>query len=195
MAVVVAAPRPTFAPLYGGSTWTTLAAAMRSPLANRKQPMTNAEAVALIREWRNVSDSPATLAYQFAAHAYGWDPPTSDKLATGAKQAARAYPSPDMLWRWVGGIAAELDARNDALVRDGKAPQPARVAVDRDSFTDPTFYGAVRAYLTSEGARADVAQRKMPAAKPPQANNGSGLLVMLAVAWLMFSPRKKRRRR
>lgn len=191
---VATLPRPTFAPLYGASTWTTLVASMRVPLAARKQPMTNAEAVALIREWHGVSGSSSALAFQFAAHAYGWDPPSSDTLRTDAKQAARAYPSADMLWRWVGGIAAELDARNDALVRDGKAPQPARIAVDRDSFTDPTFYGAVRAYLTSEGARASVAPAKrMPVAKPAQANNGSGLLVVLAVAWLMFSPRKNRR--
>lgn len=198
--VAVAAPRPTFRPLYGSSTWTTLVEAMRLPLANRKQPMTNAEAVALIREWRNVSESSGTLAYQFAAHAYGWDPPTSDKLVTNARQAARAYPSPDMLWRWVAGIATELDARNDALIREGKTPQPARIAVDRDSFTDPTFYGAVRSHLTSEGARAKIPARA-PARAPASGrrtvresdNNNSGLLVVLAVAWWVFATRKKRR--
>jgi len=142
----------TWRPVYTASRWSTLLDGMRATMTERAPgapgpPLTNAEAVAFIREWRDVSHASSSLWWQFAAVAYGWSP-TSDALNTGAQQAGRWYAptlAPD-LWRWAEGIASELDARADG--------QPPRIAVDKDTFADPVFFGNVRARLVEDGARA-----------------------------------------
>ena len=180
---VITLPRPTFAPLYTGSTWATVANAMRAAIGNRKPPLTNAEAVSLVREWSMVANGASTLAMQFAAAAYGWDPPKVDALRTDAKQATRSYSMTDALWRWVGGIADELDARGGGT---------AHITVNRDTWSDPTFLGAVRAALVQDGAKAPVVK---PAPKPKQSDSGSGLLVVVAIAWMVLSPGRTRGRK
>lgn len=106
--------------------------------------MTNAEAVAFIREWRDVSNS-SRLWAQFAAVAYGWEP-DSDTLNRSQKQAERAYRMTPEVFAWAQSIARELDERADV---------PPRISVNKDTFRDPTFYGAVREQLQQDGARAN----------------------------------------
>jgi hypothetical protein len=114
--------------------------------------LTNAEAAAFVREWRDVSPSPSRLWYQFAAVAYGWSP-SSDKLNRGKAQGKKWY-RPELLaelWEWARGIARALDEEADS--------PPPRVSVNRDTFDDLVFYGEVKQSLQDDGARA---QFKIP---------------------------------
>lgn len=147
-----ATTRATWRPVYTASTWSTLLAGMRDTLAARRGAMTNAEAVAFIREWRDVAPGGAELWWQFAALAYGWSP-TRDKFATSMKQAQATY-SPTMqpeLWQWAADIASELDARSDG--------QPPRIAVNKETFADLAFMSNVRARLKEDGAKATLAAK------------------------------------
>lgn len=173
-------------PVYTASTWATVWKQMHAALDERSRgarpgpPMTNAEAAAFIREWRDVSHAESPLWWQFAAVAYGWQP-SRDELDQSAQQAARWYPPSlvEDLWKWARDIAAELDARNDG--------QPPRVAVDLDTFGDPVFFGGVRAQLMSDGARAafkiplpacrDKKTGKLRYSRPPCDKHGRGPLV------------------
>lgn len=142
----------TWRPVYTASTWSTLHRQMLATMSERANgapgpAMTNREAVAFIREWRDVSHAKSDLWWQFAAVAYGWDP-RRDELRTDSKQAERWY-SPELtadLWEWARGIARALDERNDGT--------PPRIAVNKDTFADPVFIGNVRARLLDDGARA-----------------------------------------
>lgn len=172
------AQRRTWAPVYTASRWSTLLDGMRSTLDARgnADAMTNAEAVSFIREWNNVSHGLGKLAWQFAAVAYGWDP-KRDTLNRSSQQSERWYPMTPEVFAWAGSIARELDERAD---------QPPRIAVDRDTFRDPTFYGHVREQLQQDGARAafkiptgmckDKSGKARPS-RPPCDKNGRGPLM------------------
>jgi hypothetical protein len=169
-------------PFYTASTWATLFDGLRGDLA--KRTITNAEAVALVREWRDVAHSSGPLWYQFAATAYGFAPPKRVALVNTAKQAAATYPMKDALLRWMGGIATELDARGDG--------QPPRIAPNKDTFADPVFFGDVRAKVHEDGAA-----KLSPAPRPPspvKRNEGSsGLVVLALLAWVLLTPNRRPR--
>lgn len=191
--------KTSWRPFYSASTWSTLWLQMHATMSERASknarrssadvtapPLTNAEAVAFVRVWRGATTSDGPLGYQFAARAYGWNPPTSDTLRTDAKQAAAAYPDVADLWKWAHGIAEELDARNLGV--------PASVAPNRDTFGDPTFYGDVRARLQGDGARAAVAtgKREIVVVAPKRESKSSAAwLLWVAAAWLLLSPKRR----
>lgn len=184
--------RATWRPYYSATTWQALWAQMHATMADRTgrnatyPPLSNAEAVQFVRVWRGATTSDGTLWYQLAAAAYGWDPPRAT-MRVDAKQAAATYPLARELWDWSKGIAVELDAR--AL------PMPdASLAPNKATFGDPTFYGEVRAHLLGDGADPAVitGQRALAPSAPPQ--KGSAWLLWVAVAWMMLSPKSRRRR-
>jgi len=185
----------TWRPVYTASTWSTLWAGMHDTMASRAPgvdapPLTNAEAVAFIREWRDVSHSGSPLWFQFAAVAYGWNPQKRDTLTVNSKQAARWYPLVADLWQWARGIARELDERHDS--------QPPRIAVDRGTFTDPVFLGNVRARLMEDGATAafkipsgacrDTSSGKTRYPRAPCDKNGRGPLIGYKNGRAVYAP-------
>ena len=171
---------PTWRPVYTASKWTTLLAGMRDTVGKRK--MTNAEAVAFIREWRDVAQSGGPLWYQFAATAYGYAPPRRTLVRTAA-QAAKSYPMTPALWTWASSIATELDSRPDAQF-------PARIAVNKDTFMDPVWFGNVLSKIEEDGGIKPPA----PAKSQPAKQQGSGGLLILAVlAWMVLTPNRRSR--
>lgn len=141
------AQRVSWRPVYTASKWVTLLDGMRGTLRDRgdADAMTNREAVAFIREWANVSASPGNLFAQFAAVAYGWDP-QRDTLNKSAAQGDRWYPLTPDVFSWASSIARELDDRAD---------QPPRISPNKDTWTDPMWYGSIRFQLQQDGARAN----------------------------------------
>jgi len=140
---MTAATSVRWAPVYTASKWVTVVNGMRDTLAAKK--MTNRNAVSFIREWNNVSPSGGkTLWAQFAAVAYGWTP-ERDQLVRSSAQGDAAYIMPSEVFSWAESIARELDERADV---------PPRISVNNDTWSDPTFYGAVRSQLQQDGARA-----------------------------------------
>lgn len=173
-------PVVALAPIYSASRWTTLHEGIRDIFESR--PITNAEAAAVIRAWRNIVGASGPLWYQFAAQAYGWHPPRRDALDTSKKRAAAAYPSQPQLFRWVEGIATELDERND--------PREPRLLPDRGTFHDPVFVGDVRAHLLGDGARAPMVTTKKTPAK--RRSSSMSPLWLLVAGWLLTSRRRRR---
>jgi len=107
--------------------------------------ITNGEAVQLVRAYRLAAGSAFSLWYQYAAVAYGWDPPSNDNLDATANQADRAY-QPDItvaLWMELYRLSKQLDV-------DGV---PANLALAND-FSDANFVSFVREQLRSDGADA-----------------------------------------
>jgi hypothetical protein len=146
----------SFAPHYSAASYRQLLSAMMSPLLERAAgasgpPMTNAEAVAFVRAWWLLSTDgmvPAdrsNIAAQFAARAYGWNPPQRTYLRRDALQARGGYPSDLVsdLALWAREIATQLDARGDQ--------PPPGIAVNREAFADPTVAAWVKAELLKDG--------------------------------------------
>lgn len=154
---VMAATVRTFRPVYTASRWATVWRGMFTDLADRSHnapgpPMSNAEAVAFVRAWRDAgkrAGNRSPLWAQYAARAYGWSPPARTYLRRDDAQGAAAFPTvaaDDIdavdLWSYGKDIAGTLDTAN---VPD------ARIDVDSQSFRDPVFAGEVRAALQAEG--------------------------------------------
>ncbi len=182
--------RATWRPFYAAPTWQALWAQMHATMADRTgrnapyPPLTNAEAVQLIRVWRGATTTDGNLWYQLAAAAYGWNPPRVTALRVDATQAAATYTLARELWDWSKGIARELDER--AL------PMPdASLAPNKATFGDPTFYGEVRAHLLGDGADPAVITKQRTLAPSVAPNKGSAWLLWVAVAWMMLSPKRR----
>ena len=112
--------------------------------------ITNGEAVQLVRAFRVAAGSAFSLWYQYAAVAYGWDPPSNDSLDASSPQADRAYQSDITvaLWMELYRLAKQLDV-------DGVE---AALALEND-FSDAVFIASVRDNLAGDGADA---QFKLP---------------------------------
>jgi hypothetical protein len=140
--------------VYTGASWHDVLVKMLAAHPELKGRMSNAEAAAFIREWHNVARPEHEVGrvwYQFAAVAYGWDPPRRDYLRRDKAQGQAQYDevlTPE-LWTWANGIATALD-KVDHLELQG----PPRISLDSGTFEDPTFYGDVRAHLLEDGADA-----------------------------------------
>jgi hypothetical protein len=149
----------TFSPLYVNTSWHSLyrqmvgmamdrASSIRQRVPGYSEagpPLSNAEAVALIREWHLVANTPQAAWAHLAAVAYGWNGEPSGSLRRDEAQARAPYPTdsaPD-LWQWVSDIADDLD-------RDPSQPS-ARISVDRDTFTDAVFQAQVITDLKQDG--------------------------------------------
>jgi hypothetical protein len=109
--------------------------------------LTNAEAVALVRAWKSAATAARfPLWYQFAAAAYGWDPPDNDTFNTSAKQAARLYETEINVQLWLALHRLALDLDDTA--------EPPRLDFDGALFDDVMVVASVRARLQEDGAEA-----------------------------------------
>ena len=206
-------PRAVFPAVVTASTWSAVVASLWKRAQDARgldtvedgtaPTLSNADAVAIVIAWREAaSSSRFPLWYQFAAVAYGWDPPENDTF--NPSQGAELYPS-DVnieLWREMNRQATEMDA-------DGHAGNP-RVAFNGDAFDDVNTVAFVRAALLSDGAEAAF-KIPIPACKDPKTGKwecvpvtiddpitagGKKLLplaLILGAVW--FATRKPRRRR
>jgi hypothetical protein len=147
-------------PLATGSTWSAVYWSLWETAKKRRGTatsedgtfvprLTNREAVALVEAWRAVSPLQSarefTLAYQFEAVAWGWDP-ASDMFDVSTKQADKLYSieaSRD-LWVMLKWIATALDEAKLANV-------PPRVELDATAFADLLVQGDVRRKLIEDG--------------------------------------------
>lgn len=180
----ITTPRPSWAPVYTASKWTTLLEGMRD-ITRRKQALTNAEAASFIREWHNVSESNGPLWSQFAAAAYGYDPAGHRPLVRTAVQGSKPYPLTDAIWHWAGSIASELDTR---------ATQPPRIAVDRDTFMDPVWFGKVLAEVKQDGgARAPTKTKRVVSKRVAPKHNSGELVLWALLAWMLLTPNRRTR--
>lgn len=106
--------------------------------------VTNQEAVQLVRAWHIASPSDFALWYQYAALAYGWDPPDSDMLDASAERGNRGYRLLVALWAELARVAMVLD-------NEGVEDPRLDMAVN---YSDPVWLGEVRAALLADGASA-----------------------------------------
>lgn len=107
--------------------------------------ITNGEAVALIRAFRQADPKAFGLWYAYAAVAYGWDPPDRDELDATPLRANGSY-VPDVavaLWMELFRVSKALDAAN----------VPARLAFDGE-FSDVSWVAMLKSSLEGDGAEA-----------------------------------------
>lgn len=144
------APNATFPPVITASRWETAweaalaAARRRRGGTSASAPITNGDAVALVKAWARSSGTGAMpLWYQFAATAYGWDPAKSDRLNTTARQRDALFDAAitSDLWTAARQTARGLDAGNE----------PARLDIDADTFDSPVFQAGVRSAISGDG--------------------------------------------
>jgi hypothetical protein len=178
--------------------------------------VTNAEAVQMIRAWRiAVGGARFPLWYQFAAVAYGWDPPDNDTL--DAQDPDAWYPTDVNVALWV-------ELHRVSLASDDIAP--VRLDVDDlGGYTDPGFMLSIRDALAGDGASAQF-KIPLPACKDPKTGKPVGrphrdpktgkwrcdpvtiddpityigksfasTLLILGLVWFLASDNKPRRRR
>lgn len=155
-------PRPTtprpFPPLVTASTWATALDSLwerqKSARGLDNTPdgaphLTNAEAVALIRAWRGAvwnmaGASTFPLWYQFAAVAYGWNPPDADTFDVNGGD--NPYPAEinTLLWAALRDVADAMDSTDS----------PPRLEFDNTRFDDVDTVAGVRQQLQQDGAQA-----------------------------------------
>lgn len=110
--------------------------------------LTNAEAVRLIRAYKAAivgTSASWSLWYQFAAIAYGWDPPEVDELDASSVRADASY-VPDVcvaLWMALFDLTKQLD----------RGGSPAQLTLDGD-FAEASWLADVRGHLRGDGAEA-----------------------------------------
>jgi hypothetical protein len=106
--------------------------------------LTNEEAAQLVRGFHEVARS-FPLWDQYAAVAYGWDPPDRDALDASAPRASRSYNTEVgvALWLALNRVCADLDA--------AKVEPSLKLAGD---FADATFLTEVQDVLKADGAEA-----------------------------------------
>jgi hypothetical protein len=128
--------------------------------------VTNAEAVQLVRAFNGIAKDARLFPLwdQYAALAYGWDPPARDTLDNSAPRGARSY-NGDVgvaLWLELHAVCKQLDS----------AQVPADLPMP-DDFADPAFMGAVQASLQRDGASATF---KIPTGRCIDSKTGKGRL-------------------
>jgi hypothetical protein len=115
--------------------------------------ITNGEAVQLITAFHSAARDAFALWAQYAAVAYGWDPPDNDELDASVGRAARAYAA-DLtvaLWLELRRLTQLLDAR----MLSGQSANDDGARLDLGGqFSDPAFVASVREHLQSDGADA-----------------------------------------
>jgi hypothetical protein len=186
-----------------------------APAVDAPRP-TNAEVVTIVMAWLAAAPRDFPLWYQFAAVAYGWDP-TTDTLDVSSKQRDALYDADasTLLWGELFRLSSKLDA--------DRVADP-RISLD-GSFSDPVFQGEVRAALLQDGASAQFkipipSCRDPKTGRPkgrPQKNPKTGqwecrpvlvddpitaaktsvltLIAILAIGWVVFTSKPRRRRR
>ena len=108
--------------------------------------LTNAEALTVALAWRDAAGARFPLWDQFAAVAYGWNPPARDVIDSSAKRHDGLYPldTGNELWLSTSSLADDLDAEG--------VPDPRLDLADR--FNDGVSQAKVAASLRADGARA-----------------------------------------
>jgi hypothetical protein len=110
--------------------------------------LTNREALAIVTGMRIIpTREPFDFWAQFAAIAYGWDPPKRDRLDTSAAQADRFYP-PDQT------VSLVLEMQRLLAEVDASPGQEPRIDLDKDDFDDPLVQGDVAAQIAQDGGLA-----------------------------------------
>jgi len=145
------AARGAFPPFVTSSRWSTSWDALRSSAHRRNGSVSgvpklrNREAVTLAMAWVGAAGARAfPLWYQFAAAAYGWNPPRRDALVTSLKRSESWYPDSVTrdLWNVTQSLAGSMDAE--------RVPSPRLDLVP--AFADPVVVARVGAALREDGS-------------------------------------------
>jgi hypothetical protein len=203
--------RTVWPPFITGTEWTTVwqsafsaARAKRgagtAPDGSTMVPrITNGEAVALVRAWRDAAGSARfPLAAQFAGQAYGWNPSKGDRLITTSAQRDKLMSTAitHELWFALYKLASDFD--------DERPPTVARVDFDAEAFGDPVYQASVRAGLALDGAKREIvrvtrakpgAPQRRPSRAPSSSSSSSSPVLVLGALWLLFGNKKPRRYR
>jgi hypothetical protein len=107
--------------------------------------LTNAQAIQLIRAYHSAARAAFSLWAQYAALAYGWDPPDGDTLDATVRRGGLSYGADACvaLWLELYRLTRELDAGESDV----------RLTLD-DGFSDADFVADVRRELQQDGADA-----------------------------------------
>lgn len=144
-------------------------------------PLSNAEVVAIVfgvlADMGGASAWP--LWYQYAAAAYGWDPPRRDSLDVSRARGVAPYDAALTLALW-----DELDR----LVTEADADRRPTPRLDLDAvFTDAVVAGNVRAALQADGAAASLSL-PMPPCRDEQGRPTGATLRREGATWTCKRP-------